>query len=230
MATSFLIGKGTVVKIALLPIGSRVEPIAVPNIEVAADADAGTDSISLKTALPENVLIPAGTSLKFRNPTTGDPFLSQLRQDAKAGDASLAVFALGEKIVTDSTSTYPLKLAARTAANLGRSGNRQESVNFDSDGYSDGLTTSITQTLSLPGNWLPSDDGFATAEYAFLELREVYVWLTMPKIKQAATKGRTYHGPASINSIPIDDSADGIVTGNIEVTFNGRPNYDPDQF
>jgi hypothetical protein len=121
-----------------------------------------------------------------------------------------------------------LRLSGRTSANLDRSGNRTSAVDFDSDGYSTGLTTSIEQKLTLNGNWLPSDAGFATAEHAFAELREVYVWLELPRISDAYSKGRIYHGPASIDSLPLEVAADGIITGNIEITFNGRPSYTPD--
>lgn len=227
--TSFVIGKGTKVSIAMLPEGSRVEPTATTiTLAAAASKDiVGGASITVP-ALGAGVLIPNGSYLAFVAPTTGKSVLVQLTADADAGDTTLAVREIPEDIASGSVATYPLKLAGRTAANIGRSGNRVSAVDFDSDGYSDGLTASIEQTLELPGNWVPTDAGFATAEYAFTELRECYVILELPKISSAYSKGRIYKGAASITDLPLDVAADGVITGNISITFNGKPTLVPD--
>lgn len=227
--TSFVLGKGTIVEIALLPVGSLVEP-APTTITLAAAATKdidGTASITVP-ALGAGVFIPAGSYLGFVAPTTGKTVAVQTTEDVEATDTAIPVVSIPETIATGSVATYPLRLSGRTAANLGRTAQRTSAVDFDSDGYASGLATSIEQTLECPGNWLPLDAGFATAEYAFGELREIYMWLTLPKISNAYTKGRQYHGPASIVGLPLDIPADGIITGNISVAFNGKPNYEPD--
>lgn len=222
--TNFVIGKGTKVDIAMLPVGSTTEPKAT-TITLAVQATKDIDGSATITvpALAADVVIPAGSYLAFVAPTTGKSVLVQLTADAEATDTTLTVAAIPENIASGSVAVYPLRLAGRTAANIGRSGNRQSSVDFDSDGYSTGLTTSIEQTLELPGNWLPQDAGFATAEYAFTELREVFVWLELPKISSAYSKGRIYKGTASITDLPLEVSADGLITGNISLAFNGKP-------
>jgi hypothetical protein len=227
--TSFVIGKGTKVNIAMLPEGSRVEPKATTITLAAAvvkDVD-GTATVTVP-ALASGVLIPAGTYLAFVAPTTGKSVLVQLTADAKAGDTTLAVASVPEDIATGSVASYPLRLAGRSAANIGRSGNRVSAVDFDSDGYADGLTASVEQKLELPGNWTPQDAGFATSEYAFTELRECYVWVELPKISSAYSKGRVYKGACSINDLPLEIKADGVITGNISITFNGKPDFVPD--
>jgi hypothetical protein len=232
MSNSFVIGKGTKVKIALLPVGSRVTPkevtITSAATETAKDITAPA-SINLSGALPAGTLIAAGNYLGFKAPTTGKVVTVQLSADAVAGDTDVDVVSIPEAIAANSVAEFPLRLSGRTNANLGRSGNRTSSVDFDSSGYADGLTTSIEQTITMNGNWLPLDPGFATAEYAFGELREVYLYLELPKISDAYSKGRVYDGPGSITSLPLEIAADGIITGNVEATFNGKPNYTPDK-
>ncbi|HEY9697011.1 MAG TPA: phage tail tube protein [Trichocoleus sp.] len=222
--TSFVIGRGTKVSIAMLPEGSSIEPKAT-TITLAAPAakDINGSATITVPALGADVLIPAGSFLAFVAPTTGKSVLVQLSADAETGDTTLTVPEIPEDIATGSVAVYPLRLAGRTAANIGRSGNRVSAVDFDSDGYSTGLTASIEQTLELPGNWVPQDAGFATAEHLFTELREAYVWLELPKISAAYSKGRIYKGKASITDLPLEISADGVITGNISLTFNGKP-------
>lgn len=227
--TKFVIGKGTKIDLSMLPVGSTTEPESTTitlAVQAAKDID-GTATITVP-ALATDVVIPAGSYLAFVAPTTGKSVLVQLTADADAGDTTLTVATIPETIASGSVATYPLRLSGRTAANIGRSGNRVSAVDFDSDGYATGLTTSIEQTLELPGNWLPQDAGFATAEYAFTELREVYVWLELPKISAAYSKGRIYKGTASITDLPLEVSADGLITGNISLAFNGKPDFVPD--
>lgn len=229
--TSFVIGKGTKVKIALLPVGSRVKPqdttLTTAASITAKDVD-GAATITLSAALPAGTLIAAGNYLGFKAPTTGATVLVQLAADAVAGDTDIDVVSIPEAIAASSVAEFPLRLSGRTNANLGRSGNRTSSVSFDDDGYSDGLTTSIEQTLSMGGNWLPTDAGFCTAELCLTELRESWIILELPKISDAYSKGRVYEGPGSITSLPLEIGADSIITGAIEATFNGKPLYTPD--
>lgn len=227
--TSFVLGKGTKVEIALLPLGSRVEPKRT-TVTLAAEAvkDVTGGATIAIPVLGAGVLIPAGSYLAFVAPTSGKTVIVQTTADAKEGDATLEVVSIPETIISESVANYPLRLSARTAANLGRTAQRTSSITFDDDGYSDGLASSIEQTLECPGNWLPLDAGFATAEYGFTELREIYMWLTLPKISDAYSKGRVYSGPGSITGLPLGIPADGVITGNISLTFNGKPNYEPD--
>lgn len=229
MATSFIIGKGTKVSVALLPVGGTTEPASV-TLTVAGTAQAkdttSPATITLSGAIAAGKLIPAGTFLGFVAPTTGKIVMVQLLADAEAGDTSLSVDVIPEEIAASSVAQFPLKLSARTAANIGRTGNRVESTDFDSGGFSTGLTTSVAQTLELPGNYLASDAGFRTAEYAFTNLREIYVWIELPKSSDAYTKGKVYKGRASITDLPIDIPADSIVTGSISVAINGELEVD----
>lgn len=230
MANKFVIGKGTIVTMAMLPEGSTVEPTETTiTLGTLAAKDVTGGATITVPALATDVLIPSGSFLAFVDPTTGKSVLVQLTADAEEGDTTLTVREIPEDIASGSVAAYPLRLAGRTAANLGRSGNRVTSVDFDSQGYTTGLTASIETTLECPGNFIPSDPGFATCEYAFLELREIYLWLELPKISSAYAKGRIYKGPASITDLPLDVGADSIVSGNVSLAFNGKPDYVPDE-
>lgn len=231
MTSSFVIGKGTKVDIAMLPLGSKVEPkpatLTIGATPVAKDITAPA-TITLASALPADVVIPAGSFLGFKAPTTGKVVVVQLAEDAVAGDTDLAVGVIPEAIAAASVAQYPLRLSGRTSANIGRSGNRQESVDFDSGAYSTGLVSSISQTLELSGNYLPLDAGFATAEYAFSELREVFVAVELPRISDAYSKGKVYKGFASITDLPLEVPADGILSGSLSLALNGEMTVVPD--
>lgn len=223
---SFILGKGTQVEIAMLPVGGDTEPvratITTTNSTSSKDID-GSATITLSAALASGVTIPTGSFLGFVAPTSGKTVLVQLTADAKAGDSTLTVATIPEDIAASSVAKYPLKLSARKTANIGRSGKRETSVDFESGGFETGLTSSISQKLDFDGNYLPGDAGFATAEYAFLNLREVYYWVTLPKSSDSYTTGKIYKGFASITDLPLDVPADGIISGKISVACNGAP-------
>lgn len=229
MTSSFLLGKGTKVDIALLPVGSKTEPAEVTlttqNSATAKDTTSPA-TITLSGAIAADKLIPAGSFIGFVAPTTGKTVMVQLLADAEEGDTTLSVDIIPEEIDASSVAAYPLRLSARTNANIGRSGNRVSSVDFDSGAFETGLTASISQTLELNGNYLSNDAGFRTTEYAFTQLREIYVWVELPKSSNAYSKGKVYKGFASINDLPIEIPADGIVTGNISLAINGELKVD----
>lgn len=232
MPTPFVIGKGTKIRIALLPVGDTTEPKSA-TLTSSATAIAqnltATPTISLTGTIAAGVLIPAGSFVSFKAPATGKEVLVQLRADAKAGENALAVVSIPEAIAASSIAQYPLRLSGRTSADLDRKGKRTATVDFDSDGYSQGATTSIEVGIKAGGNWLPTDAGFCTAEFAFNELRTVYLWLELPKISDAYSQGRIYHGVASISSLPLKIGADNIITGDMDMNFEGKPNFTPDK-
>jgi hypothetical protein len=119
MGVSFYTGKGVKVFVAPLPDGVETEPIAcTPTIGATAPIK-GATTITLSAALPAGVFIPAQTYLNYVS-STGYEVLVQLNADAKAGDAALTTKPLPEPIAAASTAEYPLRLRARTSADLDR--------------------------------------------------------------------------------------------------------------
>ncbi len=227
------IGKGTKVKISLLALGDRTKPKEVTLTSAATETAKDTISpatVPLTGALPADAFVPAGNYVTFTAPLTGKQVTVQIIADAEEGDTSLNVSIIPEAIAASSVAEFPMKLKERTAANLGRAGNRVSATDFDSDGYADGSTTGIEQTLEIPGNWSPQDAGFATAEWGFTNAfeREFWVEEELPRISNAYSKGRVYEGPFSITNLPLEVPAAGVITGNISGAFNGKPLYTPD--
>lgn len=226
MASVFKLGKGTICRVAMMNEGSEVYPDALTlttEANVTAKDVTGGATITLSAAIAANKQpIPTGTYLGFVAPTTGKVVVVQLTAPAESADTTLSVAQVPEAIAASSVCLYPLRLSGRTAANIGRDGNRIESVDFDSGGFATGLTASVSGTIELPGNFLPTDAGFLTAEYAFTNLREVYVEIELTPISAAYSTGKVYKGRASITSLPVEVPADGIITGNISLAINGE--------
>lgn len=228
-ATVFKLGKGTVCRVAMPPLGSTAFPDPLTLTTGATATAKGASAITLTPAIPANKQsIPAGSYLGFVAPTTGAVVVAQLTADLASGATTAAVVSLGEAIPASSVAVYPLRLSGRTGANIGRDGNRTEAIDFDSDGFASGLTSSISQTIELAGNYLPLDAGFLTMEYAFTALREIYFEIELTPVSAAYTKGKIYRGRASINSLPVEIPADGIITGNISLAVNGAMTIVPD--
>jgi hypothetical protein len=221
MSKSFIIGRGSSIKLALPGPDASVEPVAA-TVTLTAAAAAGATSLSV-SALPTGSRIPAGSFLQFVDSATGKEVVVQVTATALATATTLTVAAIPEAIPNGSTAAWPVLLRARETANISRQGNRVTSFTFDNDGYEDGLTATITNGITANGNYLPLDAGYRLAEYAFLEFKEVYAWLELPPPSAAYAKGMTYKGRASITSIPLDIPADNIVKANIEMAFNGKP-------
>lgn len=221
MSVNIILGKGSKVSLSIPGSDSSVEPIAaIPTIGATGPAKGATE-ISI-AALPSGVLIPSGAYLNFKQ-SNGAEKIARLTADAVGGDTTIEVAALAEAILSGATAAWPLRLRGRTNADLDRTGNRISSTSFDDDGYTTGLTASITNGLTTNGNWLPLDAGYATAEYAFNELMEIYIKLELPVPSRAYSKGRVYKGPAGITGMPLAVPADGVISGNIQMAFNGKP-------
>lgn len=217
----FVIGKGTVIEVAMLPSGIETEPTAVATLTVTEPIAKGATSITPFTALGAGVNIPANSYLTWTAPTTGKEVLVQLTSTADTGDTSMAVSATPADIADNSTTSYPLRLKSRTAANLGRSATEVNSVDFDDDAWERGLTTSLSADLEVPGNWSQLDAAYNTLEYAFNNLRQIYFWLKTPAPNSDYSAGKIYKGVASITAMPLDIPANGIITGNISLKVNG---------
>jgi hypothetical protein len=226
MASQIYTGKGAKIFIAPLPDGVDTEPVAAtPTVATTAPAK-GATTITI-TALPADVFIPAGVYLSFKD-ADGYEVLVKLTADAEGGDTTLTVAPLPEGIDIGAAAEWPLRLRGRTGADLDRSGNRVTTVTFDDDAYERGLTTTISLGLSMAGNWSPLDAGYASAELWFTEgKQQCYFFLELPNPRSTVfSKGRVYKGPGSITGMPLSVPADGIITGNIDAAFNGKPDTD----
>lgn len=221
----FKLGRGTKIYIGLLPLNSTAEPTSAPTItEDGTGVAAGATSIGLSAALGAGVFIPSGQYLTFTD-SNDEATVVQLTDDAEAGDTSLTVAATQKAIAASATSEFPVRLRGRTAANLSSDGNLTEVTDFESDGYSRGIITSVGQSLDIPGNFLPDDAGVRTAQYSLREQRQVYLWLEQSQDIPGSTTGEQNKGPGSITSFGQDTPADGVMTANMGFTFFGKPEF-----
>lgn len=221
-----IIGKGTKVSLCIVPTGTTQVPAPVTltmSAAIAAKDIVAPATITLLAALPAGTVIAAGNYLTFKDPITGKEVTVRLITTAVATDTTLTVDTIPEAIPASSVAQFPAILGGRTAANVKRSGKRQTAVDFDSDGYAKGVTTSIEAGIDAPGFWTPLDAGFATAEYAFENFLDVFMRVTMPVSSAAYSKGRSYGGFASVTELSIDDSADDFIKGDLSIAFNGKP-------
>jgi hypothetical protein len=222
---------GTKLFIAPLEVGVCAEPQSFTATTSGVTAAGDAETVNLSAALPANVRVPEGTVLGAVSPA-GETYLIYLTEPAIAGENSLTG-DVPVAIPSGSTIAYPLRLKGRTQASINRQGTRTASVSFDNDGYDQGLVTGASASFSLNGNYLPNDPGYATAELLFEQQltngASAYVWIELPKTRAGSTKGKTYHGRASLLTVPIDGAGGGIYTGNITGNFEGKPSINREQ-
>lgn len=141
--------------------------------------------------------------------------------DAADGATSLTVAALGQGIANASTAEYPVRLQARTSADLNTNANDVTTTTFDTGGYQDGIVSQIGYGVTCPGNFLALDAGYRTCFEAFNEFYEVWLSIELPPPGGYA-KGYIFKGPASVTNAPISAPADGIITANFDFAFRGK--------
>lgn len=223
MANQFIIGRGTEVTIALLQPGIREE--VVPQTITVGATEAAALATTITVAPLTEPLFASETSpvfLAFEDAVTGGERFVKVTAPAADGATTLTVAPLKRAIAPASTGQYPVKLQARTSADLTPTTNNVTSTTFDESGFVDGIVASLEYGLSCPGNFLQLDAGLRTALFALNEFREVWVTLKMPNPGAGYTSGYIFKGAASVTGLPIADPADGIITANLDFSFRGK--------
>lgn len=223
MANQFIIGRGTEVTIALLQPGIREE--VVPQTITVGATEAAANATTITVAPLTEPLFASAESpvfLAFEDAVTGGERFVKVVANAPDGATSLTVAPLKRAIAPASTGQYPVKLQARTSADLSTTANDVTSTTFDESGYVDGIVASIGYGISCPGNFIQLDAGFRTAFFAFNEFREVWISLKMPNPGAGYTSGYIFKGAASVTDLPIADPADGIITANVTFAMRGK--------
>lgn len=223
MANPFIIGRGSEVTIALLEPGVR-EEVVPQTITVGATSAAALATSITVVALTEPLVasVDSPVFLAFEDAVTGGERFVKVTAPAADGATTLTVEPLKRAIAPASTARHPVKLQARTSADITPTANNVTSSTFDQDGYVDGIVASLEYGLSCPGNFLQLDAGLRTALFALNEFREVWVTLKLPSPGAGYTSGYIFKGAASVTGLPIADPADGIVTANTDFSFRGK--------
>ena len=215
----FITGKGTVVRVSPLQ-GNRVAPIAQTiTLNGAAVANANSLTVEALTGkIDTSAELPVYVNFTDAD---GNESLVKITADAIATATTLTVAALDKAIADNATAELPVKLLARTAANISTNSSDTTSTTFDTGAYEDGLMTSIGYGVSCPGNFLSQDAGWRTCFQAFNELKEVWLEVALPK-PAGYSKGYVFKGPASVTNCALDIPADGVITSPVDFKFRGK--------
>ncbi len=221
MGKAFQVGAGNKVKlfVALLPLGSREEPIDV-SVNAPSGITASATSITVDALTGD---IAGGTPLKFSNGT--DQLTVYLTADAKTDDTSLSIEPATVALTGASTANYiaKLRLLGGTQMDVSLEANRTDVLVFeDVLGYMDGAITSQMWQIPWTANLLSEDEAyrrvFSASAYA-VSGREVYVWQEDPPPPGNAV-GDGLKGATVVTGFQKSLPSDGLITFNC--TFNGQ--------
>lgn len=222
MANPFIIGRGTVVTVAPLESGVRAE-IPEQTITVGATAVAIAATTITVEALDEPLVASVANPvfLAFEDAIDGSDRFVVVTAPAIAGATTLTIAPLKRAIAAASTAIFPVKLQARTNADIATTSGDATSTTFDGGGFADGVVTSAGYTVSCGGNLLQLDAGYRTCLHAYQNFREVQIRIQLPNPGAGYTTGYVYTGVASITDIPVTNPADGIISNPISFAIRG---------
>lgn len=228
--TIFTIGRNTKIQVCPSHTCDYVLPVDVTFTVATGGAIVGATSIPI-TAAPNLTTIVAPVWLLFTNPTTGAEASVKVTADIDPGDTSLTVTALKKAVPVGATSEYPVRLSARSSANLSTQMENAEIENLDNDGWKEFIQTANGYNLDLQGSFLPLDPGYQTCLYAILNYESVYCKLTLPKPvcpnDTSYTHGGIWEGYWMPSEMPIEAGAKAVITGNITLMSQKEIVYTP---
>jgi hypothetical protein len=223
LGKKFQTGAGDKVKVyvALLPLGSRVEPVDVTVTTGTGGVTAASNTITVAAL---SGAIAAGTPLLFSN-VGGGKLQVYLAADAAAGATTLSVETTSGSLAGTCTAAYVAKLrlagGTSTGAKIGNS--TTESLVFeDAQGYEDGIVTKSNWEVPWEANLLADDDSYRRIYFAAsygTSGREVYIWQYDPP-PVGATSGDGLKGACIVGDFSKTFKSDSIVT--FSTTFKGQ--------
>lgn len=228
--TIFTVGRNTKIEVCPAHTCDYVIPTSVSFTVGAGGAAVAATSIPI-TAAPNLNVIVAPVWLLFTNATTGAEVSVQVTADIDPGDTALTVAPLKKAVAAASTSQYPVRLSARSSANLSTQMENAEIENFDNDGWKEFIQTANGYNLDLQGSFLPLDPGYQTCLYAILNYESVYCKLTLPKPvcpnDTSYTHGGIWEAYWMPSEMPIEAGAKAVITGNITLMSQKEVVYTP---
>lgn len=226
MTKAFQTGVGNKIKVfvALLPKGSRDEPV-----DVSITIDTGGGGSISDTTLGVDALtgsIGRGTPIVFSGGTE-----VVLAADALTGATALTVEPLTAAIADAETASFVAKtrLLGGTQADLSLGNTTTDVLIFeDAGGYSDGAVTGADWSISWSAQELLDDATFDMVEFnarSATSGQEIYIWHESPT-PTGATTGRTYRGPSIIEGFDMSRPSDGLLTYSCTFKGRGTPSFD----
>ncbi|WP_414755580.1 hypothetical protein [Anabaena sp. CCY 9910] len=221
---NFQVASGNKVKVfvALLPLGSRTEPV---NVNITAGSGITSNATSVTVSALSGP-IAGGTPLTFTNGNGSRTVY--VASDVLAGATSIPIEAASGALAGSATATYTAKLRLNggTQLSVDLSAERTESLVFEDPlGYQDGVITSQSWSMPWTANLLSNDDAFRRVFYAASEAvsgREVYIWQEDPP-PAGATTGDGIKGAAVITNFQKSLQSAQIATCSFTIQGQGSP-------
>lgn len=224
MASNFVIGNKTKIYFTVMPesllaLDIPTKPTDV-TITTTAAGDAADETLTV-TALTGPV--PAGTAIRLAETT--NTYTIYTTADAELGATSLPVEALAEAIPIGATGQYKAMLLLQggtTSDEQIQATDQEVTVYGDDLGFSTGIVTKASWSISYSFNVLPSDLSYFRLAYAAQNaVKGVRGWIRKEDPAPAGyTSGEVIEGLADVTDFSKSNPSDGIITG--KCTFKGR--------
>jgi hypothetical protein len=228
LGRKFQTGAGDKIKVfvALLPLGSRVEPV---DVTVTTGTGGITNGSTTITVAALSGAIAAGTPLLFSN-AGGGKLQTYLAADAAAGATVLTVETTTGSLTGTCTASYvaKLRLAGGTSTGAKITNSTTESLVFeDQQGYDDSIVTKANWEIPWTANLLSDDDSYRRIYYAASKGtsgREVFIWQYDPP-PAGYTTGDGLKGACIVGDLSKDLKSDSIVSFSTTFKGNGSPEF-----
>jgi len=165
--------------------------------------------------------IARGNYLLFRDPLTETEVIVEVTAVVASAGTSITVSALEAAISVGSIAQYPPELMDRTAADFSADGSTQTVVTLNTEGRELVVTTSISESISAPGNWHHWNPGLKICEKAFGLMESVWVMLEYEPPTPTHLRGEIILGKAAVSSGSRSSPADNFLVSDIELPFSG---------
>jgi hypothetical protein len=249
---TFETGTGAKVEIVPLSAGDFAYPSRITITATSASAkNATTIAISASVSVSGQTLkIPAGTTLPFLDPVTGNTKIATLSADFSASlstgagpytaTGSLAVIANHEPIAINSTSSNFIKLGGRTTGAADIKVNDESLFTFDSTFYKQGQAITGEGSIKASGAYSSIDAGLRTIQDRTAGLdtldgtgtvcapaNQFWIVVTTAAPTTAFTNGLVIRSIGYTTTLPIKVEAGKITTQDLDFKANGRIFLDP---
>lgn len=218
-ALNFVIGNKTAFYFSILPdeILNADEMVAPSNVNITLTAAGVLNATTLAVGALSGP-VPAGTAIPLTDGVAPniDKYVVYTTEHAATGDTSLAVEALPSAIPATATGTYVgmlLLVGGTTSDEQIQAKDQEVFVYGDELGFSDGIVTGASWSISYTFNVLPSDLGYYRLSWAAQNaVRGFRCWVRKVDPAPAGyTQGESIEGLCDVTDFSKTNPADGTL-------------------
>lgn len=227
---NFVIGNKTKFSFTILPGSLLDTPVAPTDVTITVDVPGVGSNVAVgSTTLPVTALtnpVPAGTPIPL---TSGaNKYLVYTTDHAKTGDVELKIEATTVAIPDGAQGQYIallLLVGGTTSDEQIQATDTETTIYGDDLGFSTGIVTKASASISYSFNVLPSDPGYFRLKYAAVNaVRGMRGWLKKEDPAPSGyTKGESIEGLVDVTDWSTSNPSDGIITGKCSFKFRGAP-------